>query len=168
MNMLYLSESRVELKYEVPLAEILLDFFDQLKSHSKGYATLDYEHIGYRPSNLVKLDILIGGKPVDSLSSVMPKEKAYHRGRKVVEKLKEIIPRQLFEVAIQAAIGNKIICRETIKPLRKDVIAKLYGGDVTRKRKLLEKQKAGKKRMKTLGQVEVPQEAFISFLKVEK
>ncbi|RJQ32581.1 MAG: elongation factor 4 [Actinobacteria bacterium] len=168
LNMIYLSQSRVELKYEMPLSEILIDFFDQLKSNSKGYASLDYEHIGYKLTELVKVDILIGGKAVDSLSSVMSKDKAYYRGRRIVEKLKEAIPRQLFEVPIQAAIGAKIICRETVKPLRKDVIAKLYGGDVTRKRKLLEKQKAGKKRMKMLGQVELPQEAFISFLKVDK
>ena len=162
----YLSEHRAEVSYDLPLAEVIVDYFDLLKSSTKGYATLDYEISDYRKSDLAKLDILLAGKVIDAFSAIVPKDNAYYRGRKMVEKLKELIPRQLFEVAIQASIGSRIISRETVKPMRKDVIAKLYGGDVTRKRKLLEKQKKGKKRMKMVGQVEVPQKAFVDFLKV--
>ena len=165
-NMVYLSEKSVEVQFDVPLAELILDFFDQLKSRTKGYASLDYELGEYRESDLVRLDILLAGEAVDALSFIVHKDKAYPMARALCDKLKEMIPRQQFEVPIQGAIGNKIISRSTVKAVRKDVLAKCYGGDITRKRKLLEKQKEGKKRMKTLGSVEVPQEAFLAVLRV--
>ncbi|MGC9371715.1 MAG: translation elongation factor 4 [Thermovirgaceae bacterium] len=167
-SMDYITPERARVVYDIPLAEFIIDFHDRIKSVTRGYASIDYEHIGYRVSDLVKVDVLIGGDPVDAFSFICHREEAYHRGQAAVRKLKELIPRQLFEVPIQAAIGKRVIVRQNVKPLRKDVLSKCYGGDVTRKRKLLEKQKEGKKKMKQIGKVSIPQEAFLSFLQSEE
>ena len=167
IDMQYLDTTRVKMRYELPLAEIIFSFFDSLKSRTRGYASFDYELKGYQKSDMVKLDMLLNGETCDALSMIVHRDKAYQLGRTTAEKLKDVIPRQQFEIPIQAAVGGKVIARETVKAVRKDVLAKCYGGDITRKKKLLEKQKEGKKRMRQVGSVEVPSEAFMSILKID-
>jgi GTP-binding protein LepA len=163
----YLDKARVQLKYKIPLAELIVDFYDRLKSGTKGYASLDYHFDEYRTEDLVKLDVLVNKQPVDALTMIVHESEAFHKGQRLVSKLKDLIPRQLFEVPIQAAVGKKVVSRANVKALRKDVLAKCYGGDITRKKKLLEKQKKGKKRLKMIGNVEVPQEAFMAVLRLD-